>query len=120
MAMEEIMLNDFRRISLEEMTGIRLMKRMDRKYVFRSALLGEFLSMVQNDYYVQETGFRTVFNYDTVYYDTSDYCMYTAHQNGKLNRLKVRTREYVDSNLCFLEVKKKNNKGRTNKRRIRE
>ncbi|MFC2129378.1 polyphosphate polymerase domain-containing protein, partial [Bacteroidota bacterium] len=57
--------------------------------------------------------------YRTTYYDTPDYEMYTAHHNGKLNRFKIRTREYMVSKIHFLEVKFKNNKGRTLKERVR-
>ncbi|MBR1538872.1 MAG: VTC domain-containing protein, partial [Bacteroidales bacterium] len=36
----------------------------------------------------------------------------------RLVRQKVRTRSYVSSGLSFLEIKRKNNKGRTSKKRI--
>ena len=41
------------------------------------------------------------------------------HHNGKMNRFKVRRRTYVDSDINFLEAKIKNNKGVTNKVRIK-
>jgi len=44
--------------------------------------------------------------------------MYTVHQNGHAGRQKLRIRSYVDSGLNFLEVKTKNNHGRTKKKRI--
>ena len=56
--------------------------------------------------------------YSTIYYDTDTNGMYTAHHNGKLNRYKIRRRSYVLSGISFLEVKFKNNKGRTIKKRI--
>ena len=40
-------------------------------------------------------------------------------RNGRVVREKIRIRTYVDSDLTFLEVKNKNNKGRTDKKRIR-
>jgi hypothetical protein len=46
--------------------------------------------------------------------------LYLQHHNGKLNRYKIRHRTYVDSNSGFLEVKHKNNKGRTLKTRIKK
>jgi hypothetical protein len=52
-----------------------------------------------------------------VYYDTEELEFYKAHLAGKSNRLKVRIRNYVDSKISFIEVKKKNNKGRTTKSR---
>ena len=55
--------------------------------------------------------------YRTNYFDTAGFKMYNEHQNGKLNRFKIREREYTDSDVNFLEVKFKNNKGRTLKSR---
>jgi hypothetical protein len=55
--------------------------------------------------------------YDTLYFDTPDRQHYRDHHNGKLNRLKVRIRRYCDSDDAFLEIKRKNNKGRTVKDR---
>ena len=56
--------------------------------------------------------------YNTTYLDTPDYQMFYAHQWGHANRQKVRFRTYVSSNLQFMEVKTKNNHGRTKKKRI--
>jgi len=55
--------------------------------------------------------------YDTLYFDTPDRQLYREHHNGKLNRMKVRVRHYRDSDDAFLEIKRKNNKGRTVKER---
>jgi hypothetical protein len=57
--------------------------------------------------------------YETLYYDTPDFWHYTQHQNGKRHRYKIRKRSYVESSIAFLEVKEKNNKGRTAKSRIK-
>ena len=45
--------------------------------------------------------------------------MYMAHHNGRKTRQKVRTRTYLVSGETFLEIKRKNNHGRTKKKRIR-
>jgi hypothetical protein len=44
--------------------------------------------------------------------------MYIVHQNGHAGRQKLRIRSYMDTGLNFLEVKTKNNHGRTKKKRI--
>lgn len=44
--------------------------------------------------------------------------MYCCHETGHANRQKLRIRAYVNSGLCFLEVKTKNNHRRTHKKRI--
>ena len=61
---------------------------------------------------------RFIGSYRTDYFDTPELSMYTDHHNGKLNRFKIRQREYVESNIRFVEVKYKSNKGRVIKDRI--
>ena len=57
--------------------------------------------------------------YRSQYMDTPGYTFYLQHHNGLANRLKVRYREYIDSGLSFLEIKRKTNKNRTEKTRIK-
>jgi hypothetical protein len=56
--------------------------------------------------------------YKNLYFDSENFKLFNAHQNGKLDRYKVRHRTYVESNVGYLEVKHKNNKGKTAKTRI--
>ena len=105
-------------ITLEEMSDIRLMNRLDTKYVASKAQLVQLLGMVQDKYYVQETLERRIIPYLTTYYDTDDHLMYMMHHNKRARRMKVRVRTYVASDLTFLEVKNKNNHARTKKKRI--
>lgn len=106
-------------ITLEEMSCIKLMNRIDKKYIINIDQLPILLDMAKDDYYVQLTDGKRRFLYRSCYYDTDDAFMYTIHQNGKRRRQKIRVREYVYSNLTFLEIKNKNNKGRTSKVRIK-
>lgn len=105
-------------ISLEEMSGIKLMNRTDTKFVATKEQLLEFLQAVVGKYYIQEKDGKRISQYHTTYLDTPDYVMYTMHHNGKVRREKIRVRTYMDSNDTFLEVKNKNNHGRTKKKRI--
>jgi hypothetical protein len=105
-------------ISLEEMSGIKLMNRLDRKYLATITQLEQLLEMAQGKYYAQATGDSRFNPYRTVYLDTPDEEMYLAHHNGRLVRQKVRVRTYLDSGDTFLEVKNKDNHGRTKKKRI--
>lgn len=114
----ESILAEYAPITLKEMDGVALMNRTDTKYVFHLAQLLEILKRVKSDYRVLEIGGMRASRYKTLYFDTPDLDFYIKHQNGKKNRYKVRSRKYVDSDLCFLEVKFKNNKGRTVKTRV--
>ncbi|WP_319267093.1 polyphosphate polymerase domain-containing protein [Draconibacterium sp.] len=108
----------FAPIKLEEMEQVKLMNRTDTKYWFHASELHRLLEAVQDDYFILTMKNEVALPYSTIYYDTEKSRMFTAHHNGKLNRYKIRRRSYVSSGISFLEVKFKNNKGRTIKRRI--
>jgi hypothetical protein len=109
---------DFPSITLEEMSGIRLLNRIDTKFLTVRSQLDKLLQLACNDYMVQEVNHERNIPYCTLYFDTPEHDMYLAHQNGKKIREKVRIRSYVNSGLEFLEVKHKDNHGRTHKKRI--
>ena len=108
----------FTPINLEEMDKVRLMNRTDRKFWFHISYLPELLHKIEDSYYILNIGGKSCLPYATTYFDTSGNKMFSAHHNGKLNRFKIRKRTYVDSEISFLEIKFKNNKGRTVKKRI--
>lgn len=111
-------LSSYTPITLEEMSGIRLMNRTDTKFVTTIDNLRRLLIMARDEYRVQEVkGMRNI-PYYTLYFDTVDYDMYCDHVHGHTGRQKVRIRSYVNSGLNFLEVKTKDNHKRTRKERI--
>ena len=112
------LLSDFAPISLEQMSCVKLMNRTDTKFVANMAKLCQLLEMAQNDYYVQEIDGSRNLEYDTTYFDTMQFDMYNQHQWNHTNRQKIRFRTYCISGLQFMEVKTKNNHGRTKKKRI--
>ncbi len=105
-------------ITLDEMDHVKLMRRRDTKYVFSLSKLPEILQSIHERYYVLDIQNHRKHPYSTLYYDTSDYEMYNNHHGKRLNRFKVRVREYSLSGIAYLEVKFKNNRGETIKRRI--
>ena len=112
------LLKGFDPITLEQMKGIKLMNRTDTKFITTIDRLEELLLNAQGQYFIQEIEGGRNMPYFTRYFDTPDCSMYVMHQNGKKTRQKVRVRSYVDSGLAFIEVKNKNNHGRTKKKRI--
>ena len=115
--MEEI-LRQFKPITLAEMSGVKLMNRTDTKFVTTMPQLQQLLLMARSDYYAQEIDGERNMLYDTTYFDTRAFDMYQQHQRGCAGRQKIRFRTYVSSNLQFMEVKTKNNRGRTKKKRV--
>ena len=112
------LINNFEPIHLSEMSGIRLMNRTDTKFVTTLPRLVEFLQQTYSSYRVQEVDGQRIARYYTVYFDTPHMDMYLMHEVGHANRQKLRIRSYVDSHLSFLEVKSKNNHGKTDKQRV--
>jgi len=112
-------LNQFDPISLKDMDRVKLLNRVDTKYVFELNRLSSVLSDISDCYYVLEIDNIRTNSYKTLYYDTPNYDFYKGHHNGKLNRTKIRFRKYIESNLNFLEIKLKTNKERTDKRRTK-
>ena len=105
-------------ITLEQMKSVKLMNRTDTKFVTNTRKLRQLLEMAQQDYYVQVIDGERNMDYDTTYFDTTAFDMYNMHQCGHLNRQKIRFRTYCINDLQFMEVKTKNNHGRTKKKRI--
>ena len=116
--MIESIINQFHTITLDEMKSIKLMNRNDTKFVTSESMLCDLLQLTKDDYRVQTTDGQRVAPYATLYFDTPNCEMYMAHQNGHLNRQKVRIRSYAASDLHFLEVKNKDNHRRTHKKRV--
>lgn len=105
-------------IDLEKMKSVQLMNRIDTKFIAHRNKLLPILNRAADMEYMVQYNNGAMNPYDTIYYDTEDMEMYLMHHNQRLNRQKIRLRTYKDSNVSFLEIKNKNNKGRTNKIRI--
>lgn len=104
-------------ITLDEMSQVKLMNRLDRKYLATESQLLELLNMAQGEYMVQVADGLNYGIYHTTYYDDASHTMYMLHHGGRLCRQKVRVRNY-NGGLTFFEVKLKDNHGRTRKKRI--
>lgn len=105
-------------LDLDRIAAVRLMNRVDTKYLVDEALCMELLEMAADQYYVQIIDDCRACRYATLYYDTPQWDMYHLHHNRRLTRQKIRTRTYVETGVTYLEVKNKSNKGRTHKRRM--
>lgn len=111
-------ISKFETMPLQGAEIIKLMDRIETKYVFNFNELDAILNELINDYIIVVVNEQQLCDYQTIYFDTDNFDLYNQHHNGKLNRYKVRYRTYVESCLNYLEVKFKNNKGRTKKTRI--
>ncbi len=102
--------------AVDEMAGLQT--RVDRKYVIDPHVVSDLVGSLEDSLSVLDIdGVRTS-GYESVYFDTSDHALYLAAAHGRRRRFKVRTRMYMESGLCMLEIKTKGNRGQTIKRRI--
>ena len=109
---------NFKPISLKGMDEVALMERVDEKFTVSLEDTLDVLSKIRDKYFCLEIDGKRLFNYQTEYFDNDNKILFKNHQNGKLNRYKIRFRDYVASKKTFLEVKFKSNKGVTKKTRI--
>jgi hypothetical protein len=114
----EALCKDFKPITLKEMDSVKLMDRLESKFLLHRDLLPLILKEVHNDYQILEIEKQRVFPYSSLYYDTEDDCCYQSHHRGKSLRYKIRYRKYLSSNQCFFEIKQKCRGDRTVKKRI--
>ena len=110
-------IKNFNSIRLDDINQLKLLKRVDNKFVMPIEKLDQLLDSVKEDYDILEINGERNFKYHTVYFDTPQLSFYLNHHNSRLNRYKVRMRTYKISNHSFLELKRKNNKGKTIKSR---
>lgn len=112
-------LDSLQPVSLSDIADAKLMNRIDTKYLTTVSKLPDLLHMARTEYMVLEIDKRRRLPYYSCYFDTEDAEMFYEHQRGRKSRQKVRIRRYEgDNELSFLEIKNKNNKGRTKKKRV--
>lgn len=107
------------RIGLAEMEErAALQSRVDRKYIVPVGEVDWLLETLAPDALVLEIDGVRLFTYESLYFDTPDLSSYlrTAHRHRR--RFKIRTRTYVDSGTCWLEVKVPGQRGSTVKYRV--
>ncbi len=112
-------LQRFEPITLTEMDSVKLQNRVDTKYVFATGILPGLLETMAPDYRLLHVNGSSGSAYRSLYFDTPDLQHFRDHHNRRTFRSKVRFREYIGSDLVFLEVKRKTAGGRTDKARIR-
>ena len=111
-------LADFAPVSLEQLDSVKLLNRVDTKFLLNANSLPALLESLKQNYFILEINAQRSSSYDTVYYDTNDFYYYRIHQTGRLPRTKIRMRTYLETGKSFLEIKIKNNHKKTFKDRI--
>ena len=106
-------------ITLAELNSeASLLTRIDRKYLVPPGATQEVINhLAPRAQVLQIDGLRH-FRYASTYFDTPGLDAYFLAARKRRRRYKIRTRTYLDSGLCFLEVKTCGARGSTVKRRM--
>jgi VTC domain len=102
---------------LEENSG--MLERIDNKYVVNQDMLRLAVPELAKHFDILEIDGRRNFTYDTCYFDDAESRCYFDHHQARKKRVKVRMRRYLEAGLCFVEVKLKDRRGMTVKKRLR-
>lgn len=95
-----------------------MLVRLDNKYIIREHELALSIPMLTQSFDILQIDNKRVFTYNTCYFDDEQLNCYFDHHRGRRQRIKIRTREYCDTNLCFVEAKLKDIRGATIKKRM--
>jgi len=104
--------------SLSDLEETDLLKRIDDKYFFHLSKLESILNDLKDKADMLEIDGVRSFQYSSTYLDTAEFDTYIQHHNNRKNRFKLRYRDYLDSDLQFLEIKEKDVHGIMHKYRI--
>lgn len=109
----------FSSISLEELNSkASMLERSENKYIFSLSDLYSLCDNLIKDFDILEINNNKEFTYETIYFDDKDNICYIDHHQWKRLRFKARTRKYNDSNIYFFELKLKDLRNKTNKKRF--
>ena len=95
-----------------------LLTRVDRKYLVPLTCAQNLVDGLAPHARVLAIDERRRFSYTSTYFDTPGLEAFMLAARKRRRRFKVRTRTYLDSGLCFLEVKTRGARGSTVKRRM--
>lgn len=90
-----------------------LTERIDNKYIVSVGTARALVEAIADTHRVLEINGRRHTTYQTLYFDTVDLRSVQAHIQQRRRRWKVRSRLYVEDDLCRIEVKTKDNAGGT-------
>lgn len=111
-------LTNFHAVDLTGLDRVKLMNRVDQKFILPENQLNAVLLEILPHYDVLEIDGKREFAYNSLYYDTGNLDLYRDHHNGKPNRVKIRKRDYLDTGSSYFEIKRKIKGYRTEKYRI--
>ncbi len=118
-SLQDWLIDPFQPITLPQLNSkAAMLNRLDNKYIVAAAVLRQALPQLAGHFDILEIAGKRDFTYLTCYFDDREFTSYFEHHNGRRQRCKVRVRKYADMRQCFIEVKLKDKRGITVKKRL--
>lgn len=115
----QLLVEQFQPTSLGELNATaEMLQRRDNKYVVRESVLRKIFAKLTVYFVILEINGKRIFTYETCYFDDIERTNYFDHHRHRRQRCKVRIRRYTDNNSCFVEVKLKDKRDITVKKRL--
>ena len=95
-------LDNFDKCSLSDMDKVKLMNRVDTKYILCKQSLFDILPSLIKDYKCLEINKTSLLSYKNQYFDDENFICYNLHHRKKPKRFKVRIRKYIDTKTIFI------------------
>jgi hypothetical protein len=106
------------RVGLDDLdAAAALLTRRDRKYIVPITTAERLVAALDGRCRVLDIDGRRRFRYESVYFDTPERVSYLGTAYRRRHRFKVRTRTYLDTGQCLLEIKTRDARRRTVKER---
>jgi hypothetical protein len=105
-------------VTLGELTTVAsLQTRRDQKYIVPVTTVVDVIGQLGRAVRTLELDDLRAFRYESVYFDTPELGSFFDAAHGRPRRSKIRTRSYLDSGACAIEVKARDRGGETVKHR---
>jgi hypothetical protein len=119
-AIIKTVLDSFAPLSLDDLNAkAAMLERLDNKYIVPATRFRPALEGFAQHFDVLEIDGKRAFTYATTYYDDPELRGYYDHHQGRRKRCKVRVRDYLDAGFSYLEVKLKDKREATIKKRLK-
>lgn len=116
--MNSRILNNLREIAINESAPAHFNNGIDARYLLPQKKLEEILAAVQPHYRLFHLRGKRLFRHDTLYFDTPERLFYHQYISGRVNRYKIRSHRYVETDEHYFELKCRNNKRHTLLQRV--
>ncbi len=111
---ERLGLSGLEPVALDDVVAnAALLHRVDRKYLVTTETARRLVDALSDSHRVLQIDGRRSTTYRSTYFDTPTYSSSRSHVQGRRRRWKVRSRLYVEDQLCRVEVKTKDGRGST-------